>query len=309
MSRWILPAFAVLLLSPCSGERRSGERAIWVADRGAGAVHRLGEDLAPRATARCGGFPRLVAALDGGGAWAACGSGPEPGDPFYLVRIERDGAIWARGGPFGWVADLAAESGGGAWVADRGNGLLVTVGGDGAVLGTRPVPGILCVERGRRRVLFGDDAGTVEASPLAGGRAESWRVEGQATDVREGRDSEVWILDASGGGRLFRLGAEGEVRLVASLGFAAEHLAVASSGVWVAGTEAPFVRLYAEEGAILSESTLPFPGDANFLEAWGGGVLVPIGAALVDVGPGGEVRRSRAGFGELAGIAVSREAR
>ncbi|HKB14798.1 MAG TPA: hypothetical protein VKF62_01980, partial [Planctomycetota bacterium] len=134
MNRRIAPVLVALLVAPCSRDRGEARREVWVADRGDGRVHRLGADLGSLASARCGGWPRVVAALPGGGAWAACGRGPEPSDPFDLVRIGPDGALLATGGPVGWVADLASGEEGGAWVADRGRGLLVRVRADGGVL-------------------------------------------------------------------------------------------------------------------------------------------------------------------------------
>ncbi|MCI0588520.1 MAG: hypothetical protein L0323_16945 [Planctomycetes bacterium] len=302
MIRRIAPALAALLVSPCSRDDRNVRRAAWVADRGAGEVHLLGADLGLLATARCGGWPRVVAALPGGGAWVATGRGPEPSDPFDLARIGPDGALLAKGGPFGWVADLAGEPDGGAWVADRGRGLLVRVGPDGGILESASVAGIRCVERGRSRILHGDDQGNVVAT--VSGTRESWTIGGEATDVREAPDRGLWVLDATGPGRIWRLGGGGEAREVATLGFSAEHLAVDSSGIWVASVEAAFVRRFARDGEVLADASLDVPGETNFLEAWGRGVLLPVGGVLLEVGPSGKVRRSRTGFASLAGLAV-----
>jgi len=306
MSRAFPAALLALLASPCGDRNVGARRTIWVADRGAGTLHRLGPDLSLRATSRCGGFPRVVVALEGGGAWAACGTGPEPGDPYRLVRVEADGRVAVESGPFGWVSDLASASGGGAWIADRGRGLLVRIDRGGDARSVRPVPGILCVERGSGSTLFGDDRGNVVSLSEGGWISGSWLVPGQATDLKEGRDSAVWVLDATGPGRLLRLGPAGEVFPMATLGFSSEHFGLSPSGIWIAATDAPFLRRCAYDGSTVADVWIPAAGDANFVEAWGEGALAPVGGALAEVGPDGAVRRVAGGFRALAGVSVSR---
>jgi len=300
-------ALAALAIALASGRLRSAELAppgpvvLWVADRDAGRLYGLDEDLILAARLPLAAPLDLARARDGR-LYVLCAPG-------RLVELD------ARGAPqreleVGTCLDLETQ-------ADCA--LLVQQPGPegprrAAILAPDEAPRTLleaerlrCICGSLDSVLVGSDDGRVERLALANGeRLGSVVLGGAIVDLAPAAEAGgAFALDGAGR-RLLRLAPDLALHWQADLPLEARHLAPVGGEerVWLADCAAPRVLRYGPGGALeLDCPNLPLRGLDRALAWSGGGVLLVAPGALLQLDRQGHQAPGQGGFNFLVALA------
>lgn len=275
----------------------AGVPAVWVADRDGHAVVGLDADLFVSSTVAAR-FPVWLAPRPGG-FWAVTAEGGGPLGEHAVAAWDGQWRTLAVG--LGPIVDVATGVDGAAWCVEFGlvgkpsRVLRVTEAG-ALEVAVHPDALAVCGEVGagaggalEARALVADGAGRVTRYGPGGAVLDVVELGGELVDVHAvgGR---VFVLDATGGGRLCVL--DGTLALVAevALGLQVSELGVTPDGqhVWVADTSEPLARRYDAAGVLEVQTLLPLSDVSGVLGLANGGALL--------VAPGGALRVDAAGF-------------
>jgi hypothetical protein len=318
--RWLTLAVGALLFVGLALPMRLpwtvGVPEVWVCDRDAHQVLGLDGDLLV-ATGVAPRFPVRVAPR-AGGFWAVTAEGGSPIGAHALSAW--DGAWTTFATKLGPIVDLSTGVDGDALLVEFGlTGLPSRVlrGNVAGVFELALHPGALAVagqafaspssagplEALVASVLVADSGGRVTRYGPGGAVLDRVELGGELVDVAAmgsaaHSDGRVYVLAASGGGRLIALNAALGVEWEVALGLQVQELSVSPDGahVWVADSTEPLARRYGADGGLELQVLLPASDISGVLAVANGGALFTSPGAVLRVDGLGTVLPGQGGM-------------
>jgi hypothetical protein len=284
----------------------AGEVALWAADRDAGELCGLDEDLILARRVALD-RPFAVRALSDGGAWVLRAAAASPSSPSHLARIAADGSVEIEI-ELGTCTALELAEGRDALVVERGTG---AGGADRALRcdedgSRRPVieaPGITCLSAAGPEIIVGTSGGEILRAVELVDRV---RLDAPIAALAPGTGGDgVWVLFGEGDSRLARLGSDLRLRWSVPTEMLAACLAPVpgEERVWIADAARPLARLFGPQGALeIERADLPLAGIARGVARRDGSVLLVAPGAILRLDRSGRTAPGQGGFAYLGDL-------
>lgn len=292
-------ALAVLAVALAAGVLRDSELArpgpvvLWAADRDAGMLYGLDEELILASRVPLTG-PLDLARTDSGRMFVLRASG-------FLDELDARGEL-LREVQVGPCLDLETLGEVALLVQQAGRALALDAQGEPRLLADQP--GSCCIAGSRDSVLLGTQDGRVLRVALDGSGVQAEAaLGGSIVDLVSASDAGAYALDAAGQ-RLLRLAPDLSLRWQAQIGIEARHLCLSGDRVWLVDTQSPRVLRYGPDGKReLDRAILPQLGLDRALSWTDGGVLLAAPGAILQLDAQGHLAPGQGGFNYLAALA------
>jgi len=298
----LLTVFAALLAQDLArgSARTPAQGTLWVADRDAGYLYELDEDLFLARRVPCP-WPLDVERSADGGLFVLRSGNAGSAFGMRLAAFDAEGTLRSET----WLdncSDLSAMGGRSALLMQpldapgRARALAIDREGTLTVLGEGDGWNCICGWRGT--VLVGTQSGRIEC---LGGASRA--LERPIADLVAGAGS-LYALEGGAAARVHRLGPALELLGSHELGFAAAHISVGEQGeVWVADRENPRVRCISGDGSLRWErNDLPLAGLDRTAAGPQGSVLAVAPGALLRLDVLGRNQPGQGGFQWLSDV-------